>query len=47
MFSVSVVPYLKLTKYILSLRELVKRTLSVPSVLDAFYYPHFFRYKKS
>ena len=27
--------------------ELVKRTLSDPSALDAFYYPRFFRYKKS
>ena len=30
----------------LSLIELVKRTISGPSVLDAFYYPRFFRYEK-
>ena len=41
-FSVSLVPYLKTSKGVLSLIELVKRTLSGPSVLNAFYYPRFF-----
>ena len=46
-FWVSLVPYLKLRKDVLSLIELVKKTLSGLSVLEAFYYPRFFRYKKS
>ena len=46
-FLVSLVPYLKLRKDVLSLIKLVKRTLFGRSVLDAFYYPRFFRYKKS
>ena len=37
----------KTKKDVLSLIELVKRTLSGPSVLDSFYYPRFFRYKKT
>ena len=37
-FLVSLVPYLNLRKDVLSLIELVKRTLSGPSVLDAFYH---------
>ena len=41
------IQYLKLGNDVLSLIELVKRTLSDSSVLDAFYYPRFFRYKKS